>query len=295
MAKNKEDFQTSRSGKTNHIIDEIVLVLKRGEINLPSLPQMGVKFKEMFDNSANIQQIASLLKQDVALCAKLIGISNSAFYRGAAENKTLEQAVSRLGLSTTGQYVYAITNRSIYYNKNKNFKGLLEKLWQHSLSCAYASQIVCKTLAFKLKEDSFTLGLLHDIGRLVLLQAVGELQLKQKLPEEIDNKELSNTMDANHGKFGAALLKRWGFSNEYIQISVYHDQLEEADFVSNGLLVVHFANLLVKSMGYNLSGNGEIDLENTNSAKMLKLDTQKIANIKDLVKVHMEELKGFIA
>jgi len=214
---------------------------------------------------------------------------------GAAENKTLEQAVGRLGLATTRQYVYAITNRSIYYTKNKNFKGLLEKLWQHSLSCAYASQIVCKTLAFKLKEDTFTLGLLHDIGRLVLLQAVGELQLKNKFPEEIDDKELSKTMDENHGKFGAALLKRWDFSDEYVRISVYHDQLEEADFVSNGLLVVHFANLLVKSIGYNLSGNAAIDLENSNSAKMLKLDTQKITNIQDLVKVHMEELKGFLA
>ncbi len=287
----KGGVKTSSPETGANILEEIVVIFKRGEINLPSPPQIGIKFKEMVSSGANLQQIAHILKQDVAISSKLISISNSAFYRGVAENKSLDQAVGRLGLTATKQFVDAITNRSLYFTKDKNFKELVETLWEHSLSCAYASQAISEMLKLKLQEDAFTLGLFHDIGRLVLLQAVGELQRKKKIGKKITDDELFDTIDQNHGKFGAALLKTWKFSGEYVQVAVYHDQLQEADNISKDLLVVHMANLLVKSMGYSTSGNGEIDLEKTESATLLKLDSATISSVKDRVKTQMEEMK----
>lgn len=279
------------------ILDEIVVVFKRGEINLPSPPQIGIKFKEMMNSGANLQQIAQILKQDAAVSSKLISISNSAFYRGVAENQTLEQAVGRLGLSTTKQYVDAITNRSLYYTKNKNLKDLVENLWAHSLSCAYAAQIMSQVLKFKLAEDPFTLGLLHDIGKLVLLQAVGELQLKKKLGENIATEELFETIDKNHAKFGAALLKKWKFSDEFVRVATYHDHLKDCESISSGLLIVHFANLVVKSMGYNMSGNAqadsETDLQETQSFRLLKLEMSLVSTVKERTKNHMQELRDY--
>ena len=289
----KGDDEPVSGDPSADILDEIVFVFKRGEINLPSPPQIGIKFKEMMNNGANLQQIGTILKQDAAVSSKLISISNSAFYRGVAENKTLDQAVGRLGLQTTKQYVDAITNRSLYYTKNKNLTDLLEKLWEHSLSCAYAAQTISQILKFKLAEDPFTLGLLHDIGRLVLLQAVGELQLKKKIGENIENDELLETIDKNHGKFGAALLKKWKFSNEFIIAATFHDHLEGCETLSSTLLVAHFANLVVKSMGYSMSDVGDIDLEGSKSAGLLKIDTDGITRVKDRVKTHMEDLKEF--
>jgi HD-like signal output (HDOD) protein len=233
------------------------------------------------------------LKQDASVTSKLISISNSAFYRGVAENKTLEQAVGRLGLKTTKQYVDAIANRSLYYTKNKNLKDIIENLWEHSQACAYASQNLCQVQKFNPVQDPFTLGLLHDIGRLVLLQAVGELQSKKKIGEDLDKEELSNTISSNHGKFGAALLKRWKFSDEYIHISNYHDDLGEAETITNELLVVHFANLLVKSMGYHSLEPVEVNLEATPSFNLLKLDDEKIETIKNRTATHMDEMKGY--
>lgn len=282
-----------------NILDQIVFVFKRGEINLPSPPQIGMKFREMVASGANLQQIGQVLKQDAAVSSKLISISNSAFYRGVADNKTLEQAVGRLGLATTKQYVEAIANRSLYVTKNKNIKDIVEQLWAHSLACAYASQILAQILKFKFAEDPFTLGLLHDIGRLVLLQAVGELQLKKKIGENIEKDELFDTLEKNHGKFGAALLKKWKFSEDYVRIARYHDNLDEADFISGNLLVVHFANMVVKSMGYDLSGKGqaidEIKLTETQSFHLLKLDDSTIPMVTERTKNHLEELQTYFS
>jgi len=277
------------------IIEEIIFRFKRGEINLPSPPQISIKFKEMINKGANLQEIGDLLKQDAAISFKLISVANSVYYRGVVEKKTVGQAVSRLGLNTTRQYVEAISNRALYTTTNKKFVELIEKLWEHSLSCAYASQIVSEVLKLKLECDAFTMGLLHDIGKLILLQVFGELEIKGKLGEEVSKVELLNDLDTHHGKFGVALLKRWQFSNGYLQIAMYHDNLDDADPISKDLLVVHFANLLVKSMGYDLGQQAEIDLEDAESTGVLRLESTMIDEIKDQVKGRMEEMGGIFA
>ena len=200
-----------------------------------------------------------------------------------------------MGINTTKQYVETISNRTLYTTTNKKFVEFIEKMWQHSLSCAYASQIVSEALRLRLTDDAFTVGLLHDIGKLVLLQIFGELEIRDKLGEEVGRIDLFNDLDTHHGKFGAALLKRWQFSNGYVQIAKYHDNLEEADPITKNLLVVHFANLLVKSMGYDIAQQAEIDLENTESARLLKLDATMIDEVKDQVKGRMEKMGEIFA
>ncbi len=83
----KEDGKTLPSETATSILDKIIYIFKRGEINLPSNPQISMKFNEMANRGADLQEIARLLKQDVAISAKLISVSNSTYYRGVTENK----------------------------------------------------------------------------------------------------------------------------------------------------------------------------------------------------------------
>lgn len=295
-----EDIQASSRKREpletkSNIIEEIIFRFKSGEVNLPSAPQISIKFKEMIDKGVNLKELGDLLRQDVAISFKLISVANSVVYRGMVESKTVEQAVNRLGLKTTKQYVEAISNRSLYTTTNKKFVEFIENLWKHSLSCAYASQFVSEGLNLKLSDDAFTLGLLHDIGKLVLLQVFGELEIKGQLGEDINRIEMFDDLDTHHGKFGAALLKRWKFSSPYIQIAMYHDNLEEVDPMLKDLLVVHFANLLVKSMGYDITEQVEIDVEGAESTRLLEIDTTMITEFKDQVKGLMEEMAGIIS
>lgn len=281
------------------ILDEIIFVFKRGKIELPTLPQLGVKFQEMMNKGANIREIGKLLKQDMAISSKLISVSNSVYYRGVAENKNLRQAVNRLGLTDTKRYVDTICNRSLYATENKKFLRLLERLWEHSLACAYASQILDESLALGLEVDAFTLGLLHDIGKLLLLQIIGELQKSNKIGDNIESSELLHTINTHHGKFGAALLKKWKFSENFVRAASYHNNLKAADYLSKDLLMVHFGNLMVKSMGFCMSDQEEIqpeeiDLEDTESARSLGLNAVMIDEFKQKVSGYMNELTGLL-
>ncbi len=286
----KESHKEAVSSKKEEtsILDIITSRLRQGEINLPSYPQINIKFRQMTNQGANIKEISELLKKDIGISSKLISMSNSAYYRGVTENKTLEQAVGRLGLYETKNCVEMISNRSLYVTSNKKYNRLLENLWEHSLSCAYASEITSKLLKIKTGDEIFTMALLHDIGRLVLIQIVAELEAKGVFGKGADSTELLSTLNANHGRFGAALLKKWNFSEIHSQISLGHDSLGQVNGASKELLMIHLANLLVKTMGYGQEQPEEIDVEHANSAKFLKMTTAMITEVKDKTKKIME-------
>ena len=115
-------------------------------------------------------------------------------------------------------------------------------------------------------------------------------QLEDEGRDGIDKEELYRILDEKHNRFGATLLEKWGFAERYILITMYHDYLEKVDPISKELLVVHSANLLVKSMGYCISHQSETDLENSDSVRMLKLDSVTIAEVKKRVQQRMDEL-----
>lgn len=293
-----DSTKTAQSGigsrvpeKKSDFIETMINRFKRGDIDLPTIPQIHTKYKQLMDSGATLQSIAELLKQDAAISSKLISISNSAYYRGMVENKNLESAISRLGLETTKQTVGAIANRGLYETGDSKYKQIIENLWLHSLSCACACQSAAKTVKARLDEDAFTLGLLHDIGKLVLVKVVAGAEKRSQEAKESEVMELLQSLDAYHGRTGGILLKKWGFSEKFLSVSLYHDAIEKADGVTKELEVVHFSNLLVKLMGYGQSEPLKIILEDTASAGSLGLDAAMIDGIREQVREQMDAMK----
>lgn len=84
----KDTTASSAENTQSGIIDDVIDSLRRGEINLPSLPKIGIDFKNLIDKDTDFQEVADLLKQDMAISSKLISVSNSVHYRGVTPNRT---------------------------------------------------------------------------------------------------------------------------------------------------------------------------------------------------------------
>src|SRR5208337_4949251 len=236
------DGSSTENGPTQekkNPLTKIIAQFNRGEIELPPMPRIQTKFHALIKTGANLQEIGGLLKQDPAILSKLISISNSSFYRGLTENITVEQAIGRLGLLATKQTVDALSNRSLYLGTNPKYTEVMEKLWEHSLSCAHACQVITEAKGMKLSEDPFTMGLLHDIGKLMLLRVMGEIEKKEKDIKAVPTDELLDSLAAYHSKTGAVLLKRWNFPGVYLQVAELHDHIDGIQTPSKELLVVH--------------------------------------------------------
>jgi HD-like signal output (HDOD) protein len=273
---------------------KIIARFNRGEIELPPMPRIQTKFYALMKSGADLQEIGDLLRKDPAISSKIISISNSSYYRGLTANITMEQAVSRLGLIVTKQTVDAISNRSLYLGTNPKYAEVMDGLWEHALSCAHACQVITETKGIKLSDDPFTLGLLHDIGKLMLLRIIGEMEKDEKNGKGMDINEVIVSLEAHHGKTGAVLLKRWAFPGIFMKVAQLHDDLGDISEPGNELLVVQLANVLVKSMGYGTSNAEDIAPETLSATAALEISPEQIVSIKEQVKVRMVELKTYL-
>ena len=283
----------------NQFIDSISSAIERQHNNLPTLPKIRSKFHEKVARGAVSRQLAELLKMDIAISSELMRSANSVVYRGFIANKSLEHAISRLGIEATCQLVDELTGRDFFTMQNRKYRSLLEQLWKHSIACAFAAEIVAYALKLKMTADPYFLGLMHDIGKLVLLQILADMERKGKINEDVSGIKLVNTINQHHGLFGARVLEKWKYSEIYINSALNHDNpainragdADDEEPPPEELLVINFADNLSKTIGFDLNGSngGDSDLKHTESAMLLKLTSQQIDQVRETV---IEEMKG---
>jgi len=286
----------------SQFIENIATVFDRRNIRLPALPGIESKFRQLIVQGAPFKKIAGLLKKDIAISVELIRMSNCVYYRGFLVNKALEQAISRLGFAAVEQIVAEMAGRRFYTMETPKYRCLLEKVWRHSIACAHAAEITATLLKLKLSVDPFSLGLLHDVGKIALLQIIAEMERRGKFNGQASTANLTATVDKYHCLFGARLLEKWKYTASYIQCALHHEKLspdEENELqqdVSKELLLVHFANMLAKSLEYDRQPDDQtpVDLENTESADRLKINSSRIKTIKKKVTTAMNDTDGLL-
>lgn len=274
---------------------EVLTFFKRGEITLPSPPGVYLKFKKMVEQGADLVVITDILKEDLGVSFHLISVSNSPYYRGVKENRTLKEAIGRLGLDLTTKYVDILSNRSVFTTANQAYQPFMESVWEHSLACAMAAETLTRYLGINLGHDPFTLGLLHDVGKMVLIQILGEVEARGKIECNVDRAEILNTLAAYHGPFGQAVLDQWNFPKVFGLIAKWHDNLDEGPTASQALMVVQLSNMISKSMGYGHDQPVPYPLVDNPPAKKLGVKEDTVEKVKKDLFELMEETREALA
>jgi len=288
---------------TDQIYSEIVDKINTNQIDLPSLPKIYLRFRELMARKATFREIVGLLKKDMAIAAEIIRRSNSAYYKGFATNTSLEQAVARMGYDAIVQVVTELSFRKFFTLKVEKYRSLIENLWKHSISSAYAAEFISKLLKLDLKVDPFLMALLHDIGKLALLQIIAGMERRGKFNDGIHPIMLVTILEDYHCQLGARLLEKWKFAEGYVHTTLHHNSPHPAaeDGVQavkdptywQELLVVQFASQLSNWMGYDIlaSEPAEIDLSDILPLEYLNLKADRIADTREQVAERMQEIQ----
>jgi len=262
------------------VFAEILGKFKSGKINPPVMPQVVREMRAVIKQpKSKPEELAQVIEKDPTISLRLISVANSPVYRGITEIRNVKTAIPRLGLKETLNIVLAIANKSLYETRNVKYKILMDKLWVHSLACAYGSRLIAQTLRLDDLEKYFLMGLTHDIGKTLLLKAFSEVSKGRSL--NIDAIE-ANIQEAHIG-LGSMLLKRWGFDAEFINVITHHEDEEYSSDTVKEILIVHLANMLTRPIGFSLFEE-EIDFAELRSAKILKLEPEKVEGIGEEVK-----------
>lgn len=219
-----------------------------GRINqLPSAPKTYHALMQVLaEDRAGIDDIARLLKQDMAICAKLLQVVNSAFFRLARRIANVEEAVRYLGFAMVRNLALTVE----VFQSAEPLCGLsLEALQEHALRVAALAKRLCRDKAQA--EDAFMAGLLHDIGYLILATEMPdrlEQALRQAAQEQIPPYQAEyQLLGVSHAEIGAYLLGLWGLPYPIIEAVANHHQPQRVPQRGfDALAAVYLANLLVQ-------------------------------------------------
>jgi len=272
------------------VFAEILNKFKAGKINPPVMLQVVREIQTVIKQPKSTpEELAQVIEKDPTISLRLISVSNSPVYRGITEINNVKTAIPRLGLKETLNIVLTIANKNLYETENVKYKILMDKLWVHTLACAYGSKLIAQTLKLDDLGKYFLMGLTHDIGKILLLKAFSEVSKGESL--SIDTIE-ANLQGAHIG-LGSMLLKRWGFKAEFINVITHHEDEEYSSDTVKEILVVHLSNMLTRNIGFSLFE--EVDLAEIQSAKILKLETEKIEAIGEEVKTIISDIISDVA
>ena len=220
--------------------------------DLPPLPHVAAKAIQLVeDPDATAQKLTDVLSSDTALAARVLKIANSAMFSRQREITTLSQAIMVIGFKALKGIIVAATLRQLNRSSGKT-----EKLvWENSMCTAMGAHILTAHLKKRFLDEVFLLGLLHDLGKLVLI--------KQTPKEYIEvNKQIETGLtfvDAEmkvlgfaHPLIGALVAKKWNFSPEICQVILHHHDPLDAPLSSDleeKTAIIQLADALALRLG----------------------------------------------
>jgi len=171
-------------------------------------------------------------------------------------------------------------NRTRYQTEEKARQGLMENLWKHSLATAFCARLIAERLRLSEQESYFTRGLIHDLGKVPLLQGISALRSKgDESMKALDMAIINGILRDAHETLGAGLLKKWEFDEQMIRVAQMHEEPVMNEKTERSILVVHLANIITRVIGMSTYSGDGLDLAAVESATLLGLGPDVLAEI----------------
>jgi HD-like signal output (HDOD) protein len=162
-----------------------------------------------------------------------------------------------------------ITQREQYQSTDKFLRPYLDLLWKHAVSCGLGSKWLAERLGYgQLAEEAFMAGLLHDIGNLLLLKALEQVNTSGNHDLNLSKPVLFEVLDNMHTAQGSMLLRRWNLPDIYCEVVARH---HDEDFNANDtiLATVRLVDLACHKLGIGLHEDPAIVLAATREGEAL--------------------------
>lgn len=229
--------------------------------SLPTLPVIAGQVMECLNNpNSSIQDVADVIMRDQSMSVKILKLVNSAFYGFPKRIGTLSHAISILGFETVRGLVLGISILDTF--RVKEFD--LVRFWEHSIRTASLMSFLADRLCYPRRDEAFTVGLIHDVGKLVFMLKAPEAYRQVVLRNETDpTAHEQSLLQMDHAFAGAQVARSWNFPSTYVHAIETHHQRPGLPLDLPSLKeMVYLANLLDHYFDGNELGEEDLQLLN---------------------------------
>ena len=232
------------------LLDRIKHLIDSGTLELPVFNETAAKLQSLnMDEGVDTDEVEKLILADQVLAAEVLRAANSAFFCGLTEIHTVRKAIIRLGVQQVSRLVLLASHRSKYDARDPELRRMAQTLWSHSSATAMAAGWVVRRLGFGnlLEAEAFLGGLLHDVGKLVIIRAIDEIKLKNA-PYDLSAHLMEEILETAHPELGFSFLKHRDVPDVYCEIARDH-HLKDFDPTKIALVSVRLANSVAAKVG----------------------------------------------
>jgi HD-like signal output (HDOD) protein len=257
--------------------EEVVKWAAEKNVQLPILPEIRKKISGFSTiNSLHENQLIKLIQTDQVLAATTIRYANTFSPQNSGKVDKLSDAATILGLNRIHKAIMHVAESPVNNSSKLVNNGILKKLWIHNLASAMGSKWLSKKLNIEDPEKVFLLGLIHDIGKTIILQIFSELK-ENNQHLTLQKKQVNKIIKELHPKIGADTLQAWNFPSDMVETVRFHEKSNTKDPLIEILIVT---NMLCKKLGLGPSQDPNIGIQEVQSNVSLPLD--------DVIMAHME-------
>ncbi len=276
-------------GKLDELIDRVH--------HLPPSPRLLVKLLELVKHpDPDISEVVKLISHDPAFTVEVLKRCNSAYFAGEKPAEDMFDAVSRLGIHEIYQIILAMFAATAFLRPGAD-AAHVEILWRHSVAVSVAASVLAKETG-ESHPAGFTAGLLHDIGKVVMVSADRDRYAQAVLDAGMLGRPVSATerelFGFDHAEVGARLLIRWNLPTNIDAAVLHHHQLAGAEPFQRLAAAIHLANALAHGTAEKLSGLPQGMQSATASMVMLDLTPENVYSLMPAMQERLEKVRAIM-
>jgi putative nucleotidyltransferase with HDIG domain len=228
-------------------VQELHRRLEECDAAIPMLPEFAHRIIDMVsDPDVSIARLAAIVTKDQVLASRLLGLANSAYFAAMQEIATVQQAIVRLGTSAVRNLVVTVCFYSRMHDRHV-YGPRGRPLAEHGIGTAYMARMLADLTGVD-GEEAFMYGLLHDIGKLVILKVAHDARRQGGVPIAAD--ELDDVMRDLHPAVGVRVLRRWRLPSLLDDPIVHHHDWQAATVARRAAALTYLANRLSHRYGF---------------------------------------------
>ena len=250
---------------------------------LVSLPDIYYRLESAIESPAStVKDFSMLLGSDPDLCARLLSLANSAFYSFPAKVESIDRAVGMIGLRQIRELVLVTTIMKTFSKITIEVINMTA-FWEHSVAVGVLARAIAKYAGLPQSERYYIVGLLHDIGRLVMYlklpSFMNDLLIKCEQQEQslfvLEQQQLAYT----HAEIGGRLLEFWKVPQSIHEPVQYHHRPDQASEFVHMACAVHIADAWVNKNQVGTSGERKMPLINPQAMQILGVQEYEMDEI----------------
>lgn len=226
-------------------------------VELASLPNVVMRSMELLNSpTTSASDVGEIIAEDPALTARLLRIVNSAFYGFPSRIETISRAITIVGTLELTDLILGSSAIQVFYRIPNELVDM-EKFWEHSLYCGVVARVLARYLRAPNTERCFVMGLLHDIGALVMYRqqpersrTALELALETHRPLHLAEREV---FGFDHGEVGAELMRAWCLPESFVEAASHHHNPSMAKRYRLESATVHLSDVIT-NMAHSTTG-----------------------------------------